>query len=322
MTYLRYLVLTTTCLILTSSLGQASDFGARQYPFFPSLIHNTRPPLCQALLKSAKNTFFSKDPYMSIKIIQGAQLIEWQEVSEAEPSEALGRLHRLDLELGKPGKKQTVIWSEKTWFTGRGTQDVSEVVFFSSPLDFRVWLKSAKDVEEPFKGAQAIPSGLGVEHKIFRFQDKYYYVGSEQIDREATINELKEDGTTTLVCKVQMAPQEDFNFSALSGIKSWLDRLRTMGIAGGGNCGSAHSEDYHNAEREEAVWRAAVRPWATSSAGTFHGSYMEGAGYYVYNQRLLQFLEKWKYQEVWNFREYQTFQHHIPPAKEALSHYL
>jgi len=138
------------------------------------------------------------------------------------------------------------------------------------------------------------------------------------VDHEAAVSELNEDGTVTLMCKVRMADEGDFNFSALPGLKSYLDRLKIMGVAGGEDCGSAHSEDYHNEERDAAVWRAAVRPWATSSVGT---RFAANDRSYKYDQRLLQFLKDWSYTDVWNFREYQTFQHHISPAKQALVRY-
>jgi uncharacterized protein YecT (DUF1311 family) len=247
---------------------------------------------------------------MYVKSIEGGQWIEWQEISEVKPTDTLGKLHRLDLDLGGSGKKQTLIWSERTSTSGRGDQDASGVYFFSSQMDFRVWLKGAQDSEEPFKGAQEISSGLGTEHKLFQLQEKYYFLDSEQVDHEAAVSELNADGTATPMCKVRMAPDGDFNFSALPGLKSYLDRLSTMGVAGGGFCGSAHSEDYHNEEREAAVWRAAVRPWATSN-GPYH----------KYDQRLLRFLKDWSYTDVWNFREYQTYQHHIGPAQQALARY-
>lgn len=316
LTFFRHLFLTTACMILLSPSTWANDFGARQYPFIPSLIHNDRPPLCQAILTSAKTTFFSNEPHMYVKSIEGGQWIEWQEISEVKPTDTLGKLHRLDLDLGGSGKKQTLIWSERTSTSGRGDQDASGVYFFSSQMDFRVWLKGAQDSEEPFKGAQEISSGLGTEHRLFQFQEKYYFLDSEQVDHEAAVSELNADGTATLMCKVSMAPEGDFNFSTLPGLKSYLDRLSTMGVAGGGFCGSAHFEDDHNEGRKAAVWRAAVRPWATSSVGTrFTDSY------YYYDQRLLQFLKDWSYADVWNFGEYQTYQHHIGPAKQALVRY-
>ena len=112
--FFRRLFLTTACMILLSPSTWANDFGARQYPFIPSLIHNDRPALCQAILTIAKTTFFSKDPHMYVKSIEEGQWVEWQEISEVEPTETLGKIHRLDLDLGGSGKKQTLIWSERT----------------------------------------------------------------------------------------------------------------------------------------------------------------------------------------------------------------
>ena len=72
LTFFRHLFLTTACMILLAPSTWANDFGAQQYPFIPGLIHNDRPPLCQALLTSAKTAFFSKEPHMYVKSIGGA----------------------------------------------------------------------------------------------------------------------------------------------------------------------------------------------------------------------------------------------------------
>jgi len=92
----------------------------------------------------------------------------------------LGKLHRLDLDLGGFGKKQTIIWSEKTWTTGRGDHDASEVYLFPKGKDLSKWFKMAPSLEEPFNGMENL-LGLGTDHRLFQFQKHFYFLNSARL---------------------------------------------------------------------------------------------------------------------------------------------
>lgn len=194
---------------------------------------------------------------------------------------------------------------------------LAKSIFLQKGKDFSKWLRVAPSLEEPFTGMENL-LGLGTEHRLFQFQRQFYFLNSARLGAEfMTVDELKKDGAMPLTCKVRMAPDGNLvrQFSELPGLKPYLDRLRIMGGTGDGDCGSGHFTDYHYEERNSAVWRTALRPWATSSATT------ENHPYYEYGERLLLFLKDWSYADAWSFREYQTYQHHIGPAQQALARY-
>ncbi|MDH4237273.1 MAG: hypothetical protein OEV17_08525, partial [Nitrospira sp.] len=44
----------------------AKDFGAREFPFLPTLVENRSPELCNAYLAATKDEFFSKNVDMIV----------------------------------------------------------------------------------------------------------------------------------------------------------------------------------------------------------------------------------------------------------------
>lgn len=331
-------------LSLFPDIGYADGFPATRYPFTPKLTENKEPALCQIFLNQAKTLFRSTQPNPVLDELKHPEVtwVKWDLVDVAGPLEPTAQVYgkpeylRADLDLEGNGRVKTVV-QYIFWHSWRGQNHQSYV--FGSPKAFMDAVKDAKttgselDASSVFaKGTQYYPTGAtgSMEdadwnsHSLFQYKKRFYFpsLGTQaDIGDGFSVIRLGGDGTSGTVCAIQMAPDQRViqTFVDLPGISSYLKVMKAMGHAGGGgDCGTLHAEYNHDGGAEEAIRRSAFRPWAI---GRHLGNNLVDP-YYRYDSRLESFIKEWGYQDVWNYREYQTSRNHIQPALQAVARYF
>ena len=320
------------CPLVANSPLFADDWGAGKYPFTPSIVENKNPELCSAYLASVRNEFFSTKVHMAVHQITGASWLEWTPVKNKAIKEPM-ELWRLDLDLDGSGTIRTLVLKKRVQFFGSGEVHYREAYLFESPATFDKWF-DAPDADAPLAGmVQYFPGDVisstkpsyeisfQGEHKWLVFKGRNYFLTSDEVpDGFSGLAQLLPTGDRQLVCVVRTSPPDDTftKFRSFPGLKSYLKVLWTLGHASGGPCGTLHAEERHDDQAQAAIRRAAIRPWAVSNSGD--GSVFRSK-YYIYDERMLQYIEEWGYVDPWNHREYLTFLNHVQPAMKALERY-
>jgi ankyrin repeat protein len=316
----------------------AQGVDVTRFPFLPSLLIDNNKRLCAIALEQARDRFMAATPDMLVEKADGAGIrwLPWEslDLPEGEDSRRWS-MQGLELDLDGRGKKQIVAYQvvPHSW---RGENHYGFV--FGSRREFQSALRQraslGTDSREEYgrfgNGVRYYPDGQMVggarvsgsgwmEHQLFEYQKRYYFLDQGHwhdrlSEDELSIYRLRADGRSDLVCRIAVfPPSPDVDvLQRLPGISSYLQVLRSIGGASGGDCGTLHAEYVHDMQAEAAARRAALRPWAVSS---------ESRGYY-YSDRMLGLIEDWGFEEVWNWRQYQTYQEHIPAARAALETYL
>ncbi len=112
------LLLITLFANVAFAVSPADEFNVHQWPVEPVLIVNSEPSLCAEILSDARNVFASKASDMNIESETAKRLkpLEWISVFD-EIKATSSFVGRLDLDLGKTGNKQVVIYrsNEHSW---------------------------------------------------------------------------------------------------------------------------------------------------------------------------------------------------------------
>lgn len=331
-------------LSLFPSWGYAEGFPATKYPFAPKLTENQEPALCEIFLNHATKVFKSSDPNPVLSEIKSPSIswVKWAQIDITRSLDPTEKIYggpeylRADLDLDGNGQIKTVV-QHIFWHSWRGKNYESYV--FRSSQAFANALKQTKavsaDTETQTLFSKAIqyyptdPTGsVGFSdwnsHNLFQYKKRFYFPSSgteSDLGGGFSIVHLGGDGSLRVVCSIQMVPDERElrKFVSLPGLSSYLKVVRAMGHAGGGgDCGTLNAEGNHDGGAEAAVMRAGFRPWAI---GRYLGNNREDP-YYRYDPRLESFVRGWSYEDVWNYREYQTSRAHIEPAIQVLAQYL
>lgn len=347
------------CIVLLStSLSAASGgFPATRYPFQPELLVNNNPGLCALQLGNAKRQFFGQrietgvEP--RVKNRDGMEWLEWEQPTSLQAER--NHLGRLDLDLDGTGKKQVVLmhFFEHSW---RGNNYRAFVLLDTAALrklqqpslnsmfeklmsiaDSRSTVTVSKDVVQYYPGATLTDSagksseiGVGSDwqsNQLFRWKGRYYFQDDVNDFGQVTQSEhstyrLRADGKVDLQCRIKTIPDHEAveSLLAVPSFASFHHVISTIG-EGGEDGGTLHSGYSHNYNANAATARISYRPWTVSRvvSGDAYGSERH---YYQYDERLMQFLEDWSYQDGWSRREFLTLQQHIAPAKAAMKDYL
>jgi uncharacterized protein YecT (DUF1311 family) len=327
--------------------SSAEEFGARRWPSAPTLEVNEEPKLCGQLLAAATEAFLSNNSPLNIvaEIESRFPPVPMEPVSMGDDAQSRTSLYRADLDLDGDGKRQTVIYRDNA-FNWSGNWHYSYV--FPSPEAFEAvkeaaltaWRNTPEGDQYPpptkldLGAQQYFPSAVTLEgntagtgnvwapHALFAHEGRYFFPFAPNdfdLNRPFSIPvyRLRASGRVQQRCRISTGGIDKAleRFRALPAIASYLTVIRRIGDPGPDQ-GTLHAAVRHDAQAEEAVIRAASRPWTlpASTAGT--------SGYFVYGPRMTRFLEQWSALEPWNRREYQTLLALMTPAADSYAAFL
>jgi len=347
-------IIATLMLSISSSSSVADNFPATRYPFQPNLLINNNPPLCKAVLREAKLQFFQNDTdgILFSDETNGFEWLEWDRPSELQSENA--NIDRIDLDLDGGGEMQIVLMHSFThsWrgdnfyaFVFKNANELkksyttpTDLVNRLSAIEYSLPNKAPYDTPVRYypdalasstSNADLVNTGSNWQvNRLFRWNKRYYFFDEKnpfiQLTQEQqAVYRLRGDGKVELQCRVQTIPDKKMvsDLTSFPGFASFHKVISTIGN-GGEDCGTLHAGYSHNYEASAATARIAYRPWTVSrtTAGTRGGLY--GSRYYLFDSRLMEFLEDWSFGDVWGRREYQTYLQHISPAEESMENYL
>lgn len=314
-------------------------------PFQPVLTVNRDDKVCNAVLAEAKRQFFSEQQYsrLTSDAESTLQWVEWQPAGRIDESEVGrgGETQRVDLDLDGTGSKQALVYFKywERWQCEYGTASVVR-----TPTDYERLLSNvavttilrgdAQDVEsaaiKPYYpswrvlGSDEVKDGQGdacAPHALFEVAGRYYFLdrpieGEGQAEQTVSAMRLHSTGEVESYCAITLRPASaGLVLQKQQALRPYLSFISTIG-EGGDDCGSLHSGYRHNLQANDALARAAVRPWATSRANTSWAR-----EYFEANARLDTFLIDWSLRDVWARREYQTYLEARGLARRALAQY-
>ena len=349
------IIIVALVVILTPGVGYADGFPATKYPFLPTLTANHEPALCKIFLDHATKLFMSTDPGPALGEVEHPSIswVKWEGVWEQVDFKNIPGLTeeqkmdvyrhmvsgghtylRADLDLDGNGRMKTIVEHS---FPESGGRTNDNGYIFKSPEAFTKSLNEAiRQVPSDHKDLQGLnlfaaatqylfEDDAWSEHQLFQYKKRFYFPSSGtkgEVGQSVSISRLSGDGSTKVICSVQMVPDErDIpTFSTLPGIGSYLQIVRTMGHAG--EDGWCDIEDNHDGEPEGSVRRAHYRPWAVARSGTRYLGNNRSEQCYQYSPLLEAFIRGWGYKDIWNYREYQTSRSHIEPAIQAVAEFL
>ena len=180
------------------------------------------------------------------------------------------------------------------------------IYFYSAKLGYNYY-------ESPFSGTGAYPI-----NNIFRYLGKYYLIDDFLSFRDnngiRNLIEIDEGGNTVNIAKFKIFTSIEELYHSIN-FPAYMSFLKTVNnIYGPGSLrhdGTLNTHDRKRNNGHYAAERAIIRPWIVSAE--------KKTGYYVYNDRLISFLEDWSFEGIWNQREYQTLLNHIPAAEFELA---
>jgi cytochrome c len=337
-----------------SELGQVRNVSNEEplwrdtMPFQPRLLFNIDNQICGLALDSAKSRFLSKAPVLQVAPVQaggtdtqGWRWLEWQPldlpkgVSVADGYPQSSRLFRMEIAMTDKADPGVLV---KHSFSHSWRGDNHDAVFFDSTasmrkamqsatskgqLDINAWFKLGK----PFYPEPAIPLpdsatllsfSTWQEPRIAEFNRRYFiYDEGNYYSHLLGLLEIQTDGQPRPVCQIQTLPDavEAARFLAMPGLRTYFQRLRSIGTGGVGWCGTLNSNTNHDASGEAALNRLGFRPWAVDVS-------TEDSPYYKWDARTERFLSDWALEwDAWSQREYQTWREDFLSAQTALATY-
>ena len=318
-------------------------FLAARFPFVPRLVENHNPKLCGVALQDATKRFMAvlAESKVSAENAQGMKWLDWEDDPELSSPQVTVR--RLELDLDNTGKRQ-ILLNRSFAHSWRGDNYYSYVLRSKEALnslkadpngpstvlgqyDSGEKLREEPDEIVPYYpsahlyGAPAnklVDTGSNWQpHRLFRWHSRYYLYDESNswgmlTQQFLSLYRLHGNGRVELQCKIALtpAPKHLQDFRQLPGIASFLRVLMAIGSGGVGYCGTLNANIRHDLEAQAAIDRAAFRPWAISRAA---------GGYFEYNDRMLEFMKDWSFGDIWNRREFQTFEQHVAPATKVLA---
>lgn len=151
--------------------------------------------------------------------------------------------------------------------------------------------------------------------RYFFFDERHFF--SRQSNNRIALFEIRPEGDIAPLCLVQILPSEDQHRSFLRspGLRTYFDRLRTIGTGGVGACGTLNSNIRHDSRGEAALRRLGFRPWAVDVS-------TENSPYYKWGGGAEQFLQDWASDwDSWSQREYFSWREEYLTAQPALAKY-
>jgi uncharacterized protein YecT (DUF1311 family) len=340
-------LLLLVCSTTVFAASAADAFGATRRPSELRLTVNTEPELCKRILAEDSALFASPADDLDIgaAISSGLPSPEIQPIETGQDTDS--SLGFLELDLDADGHREVIVYRydpfrEGGWhyayvfasraaFEAARKQVAAEWVTLPNeqyPTPEKLELGAREYFPEALtaRNERLTTGNVWAEHSLFEFSKHYYFmVGTTGFDRltpnAGRVFRLRADGHVELACEIQeRGGDEAYSaFQRLPTVASLLEVIRKVG-AGGGDFGTAHSGEAHDAQAIATERRAATRPWATGPQR--RAGFHEGAWYDPFDQRTREFLEDWSLNEPWNRREYQTLLELIGPAEASYAHYL
>jgi uncharacterized protein YecT (DUF1311 family) len=308
----------------------------------PQLIVNAYPAVCEPILARVKDLYSSSAPV--IHISSAVTAVDWISVSDSSPRFHGVRLRRLDLDLDGTGHKQVLLRVEVP-IEGKGTHSHAYVFpsaesFDAAALEQVEWWNLLEEdgtaPETPdLPGARyyypaahfaddadflRLFANPWSDQVLFESAGSYYFVAGPPPlvpygDGSGEVYRLRADGSVELACKITAfatgGPVE--KFKQAPAVRSFLGVLGRMGT-GVRDC-DMFENSRHDLWALSAQLRATVRPWAIVD-----GDAKTRADEYLRTEK---WMTAWGLEEVWNWREYQTFVvQHLPAAKAGVASYL
>jgi cytochrome c len=321
-------------------------------PFQPHLLYSVDNRICGLALEAAKSRFLSKTPILQAAPeqagatdSQGWRWLEWQPIDLPKgvtvgdaypPSSGL-----FSIEIAMADKVQPALLVKHS-FSHSWRGDNHNAAFFDSPASMRKAMKLATskgqlDINTLFKlgkpfypepsiplpdSATVLSFNTWQEPRIAEFNRRYFiYDEGNDFSRLSShhlgLLEIQPDGQLRSLCRIQTLPDavETYRFLAMPGLRTYFQRLRTIGTGGVGWCGTLNSNTSHDASGEAALKRLGFRPWAVDMSA-------EGSPYYKWDARTERFLVDWSSEwDAWSQREYLTWQEDFQSARAALAAY-
>lgn len=342
---MKKLVTALILLIISYNLNAesaAEQFGAQKRPVEYKLEVDNEPGLCKKLAVSTKKLFDSAAVSFDVEkaFFEETAPIQWSPLNQKTTEYSTPSIFTLKLDLDANGTNQVLVYRDMQ-FNWKGNWHYAYI--FRNEQQFEShkseilssWsdLKENKDqysTENNFGGIGYFPSyksdredlvtgNVWAEHKIFKFNNHFYFFSAaNDFDIlhpiKTSIYRLYADGHIKKSCEIYPngATQQYEKFANYPQIKSYLKIIRTIG-AGGPDLGTAHYGLMHDTQATAAEHRAAYRPWALDQANS---------PYYIFDERLLSYLENWSLESAWNRREYQTLLEHMIAAEIGEANFL
>ena len=332
-----------------SGTDASDEFGAKRFPFAPTIIENHRPELCNQLLDAALKSFRSSEfsPSLTKEELPFVTWIHWEESRRLETSS--GSVFRVDVDLDGTGTLQSILYKvfPHSW---RGDSHYAYIVPESAHLDELA--KSDKGLSEllskpdgtfqpaissdslhPFfptaqlvDGVEQSVGTVWSELQLFRWRDRIYLLNQSSWSQRLppmpiTVYRVPAQARLERVCVLDIPNREEAVTAALqsSGLTALLHQLKMVGGNGSGSCGTLNSEGRHFGAAMAASRNTIVRPWAVSRYNPSNDWYGK---YFVYDERLRAFLEDWSLGSAWNRIVFLELQQHISHAVQSYAQTL
>ncbi|WP_428818605.1 ankyrin repeat domain-containing protein [Microbulbifer sp. MCCC 1A16149] len=161
------------------------------------------------------------------------------------------------------------------------------------------------------------------ENFPFKFQGKWYVLADfkdfTRHDAVRNVYQLHRDGTSTQVCSVKIFDNFDSkeDFAKHPVFAAYQKAVESIMLSPG-SCGSSRPEAHAQTSGQLFASTAIVRPWAITPTW-YKGNYSGAGG--IEGQK--KHFDDWKYQDIWSFREHQTYENlKFDAIRELKQHYV
>jgi len=304
-------------LLLAAAFSAVSTVASAEDTFSPYLLEPAANPVCGFALKHYADQF-DGSATETIGVTRSRD-VEVPFFTTQEVRGQRGRYQTASISI--EGEKKVVAYHERS-HSWRGEIYTG---YMFSPDD-------SKSLEENLENADVFyPMGRlkygsdfsWWENFPFKFQGKWFLLGDftdyHRHDSVRDVYQLHRDGTSTKVCSVKIFDNFDSkeDFAKHPFFAAYKKAVESIMLSPG-NCGTSRPEAYAQSSGQLFASMAVVRPWAITPTW-YKGNYSGAGG--LEGQK--KHFDDWKYQDIWSFREFGTFENlKFDAIRELKQHYV
>lgn len=304
-------------LLLASALIAFSSVVSADETFSPYLLDTGSDPVCSFALEHYSRQFESgAEETIGVQKTHGVTVPSF-EVQYIDGDPGNYKVTRISIE----SQEKVIVYYERS----HGWKGEVYTGYMFSPDDSRSLAENLKEADvfypmgslkygSDFSWWENLPFELdGKWYVLTDFQDFYRH------DSVRDVYQIHSDGSSSKVCSVKIfenfdSKDEYFHFPFFSAYKKSVEKI----MLSPGGCGTSRPEAYAKSNGQLFASMAIVRPWAVEPTWD---KLVGDSSWRIDFQK--KHFDDWKYQDIWSFREYRTFEYLKRDAVSELArHYV